>query len=209
MALLHRAELRPTKLELLTSWLPTREWWDGADTTTLRLVASYRFDDPAGDVGIETLLVKADDGPVVQVPVTYRAAPLEGTATLLATMEHSVLGRRWVYDGCTDPVYVSVLATVIETGGTHAEQFVDVEGRLERREPTARVQGSGKAASPAARTGRIVGVVDLAATVISTDALRLTVYRYPGAAGDVATESLTGVWADVSSPLLLAAAAPL
>ena len=29
MALLHQADLRPAKLELLTAWLPTRSWYQG------------------------------------------------------------------------------------------------------------------------------------------------------------------------------------
>lgn len=76
MALLHRANLHPTKLELLAAWLPGRSWFHGQDTADLVRVAGYRFDDPAGAVGIETMLVKAGDGPVHQVPLTYRGAPL-------------------------------------------------------------------------------------------------------------------------------------
>jgi hypothetical protein len=41
-------------------------------------VSAYRFDDPAGEVGIETLLVRRGAGPVLQVPLTYRGAPLAG-----------------------------------------------------------------------------------------------------------------------------------
>ena len=46
------------------------------------------------------------DGSVLHVPVTYRAAPVAGADEhLIGTMEHSVLGRRWAYDGCADPVF--------------------------------------------------------------------------------------------------------
>jgi hypothetical protein len=38
-----------------------------------------RFADPAGEVGIETHLLHMADGQIAQVPVTYRAAPLDGT----------------------------------------------------------------------------------------------------------------------------------
>ena len=41
------------------------------------------------------------------MPVTYRDAPLPGAdAWLIGTMDHSVLGKRWVYDGVGDPVYL-------------------------------------------------------------------------------------------------------
>ncbi|MGH3742660.1 MAG: maltokinase N-terminal cap-like domain-containing protein, partial [Micromonosporaceae bacterium] len=67
MALLHRATLHPTKLELLAGWLPGRRWFRGEAASEVVRVASYRFDDPAGEVGIETMLVRAADGPVLQV----------------------------------------------------------------------------------------------------------------------------------------------
>ena len=96
MAILHRATLVPSKLELLEEWLPRQPWFTGS-AAGLERVAGYRFDDPAGEVGIETLLVRAPGGPLVQVPLTYRAAPLpDGARWLVGTLEHSVLGTRWV-----------------------------------------------------------------------------------------------------------------
>ena len=77
MALLHQAELVPTKLELLAAWLPGRPWYQ-EQAGELARTAAYRFDDPAGEVGIDTILVSAGDGPVYQVPLTYRGAPLDG-----------------------------------------------------------------------------------------------------------------------------------
>ncbi len=56
MALIHHATLRPTKLQLLSDWLPTRSWYDGPKGEVER-VATYRFDDPAGAVGLETMPV--------------------------------------------------------------------------------------------------------------------------------------------------------
>lgn len=56
-------------------------------------VGTYRFDDPDGEVGIETHVLRTADGQVIQVPVTYRDAPLEGAASLLiTTTQHSILG---------------------------------------------------------------------------------------------------------------------
>ena len=98
MALIHKATLNPTKLQLLTSWLPRQTWVTGE--ADLVQVGAYRFDDPAGVVGIETLLLQACDGLVFHVPFTYRGAPLVGAEEfLIGTTEHSVLGTRWVYDG--------------------------------------------------------------------------------------------------------------
>jgi hypothetical protein len=60
------------------------------------------------------------------VPLTYRGAPLEGAErALIGTMEHGVLGRRWAYDGCHDPVLVAELLSLI-TGRTQAQaQSID------------------------------------------------------------------------------------
>jgi hypothetical protein len=80
-------------------------------------VADYRFDDPAGEVGVETILWRTDRGAILQTPLTYRAAPLADAEThLIGTSEHSVLGRRWVYDGCGDHVWAATLAETILTG---------------------------------------------------------------------------------------------
>jgi hypothetical protein len=204
VAILHRAELRPTKLELLNRWLPTRPWYTGPSTPDLSRVASYRFDDPDGEVGIETMLVRAGDGPILQAPLTYRAAPLDGgDAWLLGTSDHSVLGRRWIYDGCGDPVYATALATAILTGGTQAEEFVDVDGSLRRREPSMAVAGSGSAS--AARAVSVVRVDEGDPTVIVAEPVTLTLVRVLGSpAGDGL--ALVGTWDGQTTPLLLARA---
>ncbi|PMB98870.1 CG0192-related protein [Brevibacterium luteolum] len=128
MAQLYDAELSPGKLELVQTWLPSQEW-SGLDAEVpLEVVTSYRFDDPAGEVGIEMHLVRsADDadGPVYQVPVTYRGAPLEGAEdALITTMEHSVLGKRWVYDAVADPVFVEQARRTIAEADTSAEEII-------------------------------------------------------------------------------------
>ncbi|MFF5081030.1 hypothetical protein ACFY36_28605 [Actinoplanes sp. NPDC000266] len=134
MALIHRAQISPTKLELLEGWLPSREWAGDIGGSGLERVAAYRFDDPAGEVGVETLLVRAGDGPVLQVPLTYRGSPLDGgDSWLVGTCEHSVLGRRWVYDAVGDPVYAAALAKAILGGEGQAQEFFETDGRLEPR----------------------------------------------------------------------------
>src|SRR6476619_6774589 len=121
MAIVHKgASIVPTKTEMVTEWMPRQRWYHGkGHVPQLRRVGGFRFEDPEGEVGCETLLL-ADEAVapavVYQVPLTYRSAPLEGAEhALLGTMEHSVLGARWVYDGPHDPVYAAqLLALVLE-----------------------------------------------------------------------------------------------
>lgn len=144
MALLHQAELRPSKIELLEGWASSQPWYAGEVGARLTNVASFRFDDPEGEVGIETLLVRAGDGPTMQVPLTYRSAPLAGgQASLIGTLEHSVLGTRWVYDGVGDPAYLLTAASTVVTGGHQADLLIEVDGEMVQRDPTAVVAGSG------------------------------------------------------------------
>jgi maltokinase len=115
VAVIHTgASLTPGKVDLVASWIADQRWYAAKGRVpALRRLFSWRLDDPDGEVGIETLIL-ADDSttpPVVyQVPVTYRAAPLAGAEhALVGTMEHSVLGTRYVYDGPHDPVYAAQL----------------------------------------------------------------------------------------------------
>src|SRR5690554_6768925 len=143
MALLHQAELRPSKLELVGGWAPSQPWFSG-NGGELTSVGAYRFDDPAGEVGVETLLVRVQAGPVHQVPLTYRGVPLEDADEwLIGTLNHSVLGTRWVYDGLGDPVYLQTVTDAIATGATQAEQYFEVDGKRVQREATAKTLGSG------------------------------------------------------------------
>ena len=138
MALIHRATIRPTKLELLTDWVPGQPWGEPG----LELVGSFRFDDPDGEVGIETLILATAAGHLLQAPLTYRGAPLAGADRfLICTMEHSVLGPRWVYDAVGDPVYVRVLASVLLGAVGQADEIV--EGTDSPREPSMRVTAAG------------------------------------------------------------------
>src|SRR4051794_20682513 len=125
VALIYQAELTPSKPDVLTGWIPRQPWFEGDGGARVTILGSFRFDDPAGEVGIESFLVRfGADSPTLHVPLTYRAEPLElgaGPVGPVATMQHSVLGTRWVYDGARDPVYVAALATTVLTGGTEAE----------------------------------------------------------------------------------------
>ncbi|MFJ8110803.1 1,4-alpha-glucan branching protein [Streptomyces sp. NPDC096132] len=119
MAVIHHTALKPTKLELLTAWLPTRPWYvGGAGEPRLAKAGGFRLDDPQGEVGIEFMVVTDTSGThpaAYLVPLTYRGTPLDGAEhALVGTMEHGVLGRRWAYDGCHDPVLAGQLSALIE-----------------------------------------------------------------------------------------------
>jgi hypothetical protein len=113
MSYIHRTTLTPTKLELLTSWLPAQPWYLGGGTPELVKSGGFRLDDPEGEVGVEFMVTTdtSGDQPVAyHVPFTYRAAPLDAADDgLIGTTEHGVLGKRWVYDGTHDPVLVAEL----------------------------------------------------------------------------------------------------
>jgi len=118
MAIIHHTTLKPTKLELLTTWLPTRPWYVGDGAPELTKAGGFRLDDPEGEVGIEFMVAVDSSGPepvAYLAPLTYRAAPLPGADhALVGTMEHGVLGPRWAYDGCHDPVLYAGLLALIE-----------------------------------------------------------------------------------------------
>lgn len=114
----HDATLTPGKLDLLGPWMWGRRWYAGKDhEPQLRRVGGFRFEDPRGEVGIETILTAdvAVEPPVVyQVPLTYRGSPVAELAdALVGVIEHSVLGTRWVYDGCQDLAYVDRLVALV------------------------------------------------------------------------------------------------
>jgi hypothetical protein len=145
MALLHHATITPTKKELLDAWLPSQAWASGLpEPQELTVVGGYRFDDPDGEVGVEGIVLGAADGGFVHVPLTYRAAPLAGADEhLVGTMEHSALGRRWVYDAEGDPVWHAAVTATVLAGGSGAEEYFEVDGVRETREPLVAVRGSG------------------------------------------------------------------
>lgn len=211
MALIHHATLRPTKLELLAAWLPGRDWYTGPAGEVLR-VGTFRFDDPAGAVGIETMLIRVGDGPVHQVPLTYRDAPLaDGGHWMLGTSEHSVLGKRWIYDGTGDPVYAAALASAILGNTGQAEQFVQVDGRIERHEPSMSIASSATGGAVGPAVGAIHRVVEGDPTLIVTDIVELAVIRRleagTGLAGtELAGTVLTGAWSGQATPMPLASA---
>ncbi|MDT0200429.1 maltokinase N-terminal cap-like domain-containing protein [Nocardioides sp. AE5] len=132
MAIIYRATISPTKLELVEQWLGLAD---------ARQVGSYRFDDPDGEVGIEALLVEAG-GEVRQAALSYRSAPLAGADDhLITTMEHSVLGKRWIHDAQGDPVALAAFARAL-TGEQEQAPLEIWEGdaRVEVLEPTVALE---------------------------------------------------------------------
>ena len=119
MSIIYRTTLVPSKLELITDWLPTRTWYQATGSRpVLEKAGGFRLDDPEGEVGLEFMVVTDASGAEVtpyHIPLTYRGSPLEeGEDALLGTTEHGVLGRRWVYDGTRDPVLVTQLVALIQ-----------------------------------------------------------------------------------------------
>src|ERR1700760_3783365 len=78
MAVIHQTTLSPAKLELLSALLPGQSWYQGR-VPDLARCGGFRLDDPAGEVGLEFMLVSDTSGDVpvtYNVPLTYRGAPL-------------------------------------------------------------------------------------------------------------------------------------
>jgi len=134
------ATLTPHFRDFLPPWVARQPWYRGTGPPALTPVGYFRFEDPDGEVGVETHLVAA--GSVLyQLPMTYRGAPLDRPDALIATAEHSVLGTRWIYDGEADPVWAAELL------------------RLVRTESAAEPSGK-RGVEPAGARGRLLGPVD-------------------------------------------------
>lgn len=139
MAIIHQAELSPSKSEVLQQLLASRSWGEPGE---MRLLGAYRFDDPEGEVGVECHLVEVGET-IFHLPLTYRAAPLPeaGEDALVGTMEHSVLGTRHVYDGLADEVALECFARALAGEQQQAELEVHApDGTTTRREPTVQLR---------------------------------------------------------------------
>ena len=122
--------LPPSILELLLPWVAQQRWYAGKGRVpALRRIGGVRFEDPAGEVGIDVNLMLDESGQTpttYQVPLTYRTARLAGADhALIATVEDRSLGTRYVYDAPHDPAFASALMRLMldeETAtsdGTH------------------------------------------------------------------------------------------
>jgi hypothetical protein len=107
------ATLVPHFRDFLPEWIARQPWCRGSGPEPISAVGFIRFEDPAGQVGLETHLVRR--GPrIYQLPMTYRGAPLVGAEpALIAVAEHSALGTRWIYDATADPVWAAELIRLV------------------------------------------------------------------------------------------------
>lgn len=162
--------------------MPEQDWYPSGDAD-FDVVGRFRFDDPDGEVGIETFLLARPDGEVFHVPLTYRGAPLdEPGAVLIATIEHSVLGQRWVYDATTDPVYTAVVAEVIRTGGRESAQYIEnADGTTTEVPASAHAHGNPGAAG-----------------------VTLDIARRPPAVAEPGPGTLSATWEGAAEPVVLA-----
>lgn len=202
MALFHVATITPTKGDLIADWTPTQPWGPPADVP-IEVIGSYRFDDPDGRVGMETHLVKAGDA-VLQVPLTYRDAPLDGADdAFIVEMQHSVLGTRWVYDGLGDPQFIVMLAAVAMTGQGEALGMALHDGRWYVSPSKVRIQGGGWSQMRVAVDGFEITHHDGTSAVLRNDRFELVVHRRP-VPGPRPAIGLTATWDGQSNPVVLA-----
>ena len=133
MAVIHDTTMTPTKRELLVRWLPGQPWFGGGAEELAR-AGGFRLDDPAGEVGLEFVVIRVADAAYL-VPMSYRGAPLAGAeAGLIGTSEHGVLGPRWIYDGEQDPVLQAQLAALVR-----GETVAQAQGVSNTPDPTVLV----------------------------------------------------------------------
>lgn len=158
MASIHRTTMTPTKLELLTDWLPKQSWYAGdAATPELVKAGGFRLDDPAGAVGIEFMVVvdaSGQESVAYLVPMSYRDAALDGAPAeaLIGTSEHGVLGTRWIYDGVHDPVLMAQLGALLR-----GEAIPQQQSESDTPDPTVTVHGTGPADGLDVQVNRVLG----------------------------------------------------
>ncbi|WP_080792741.1 CG0192 family protein [Corynebacterium pacaense] len=123
IAKIYKTTLDPTKEAVARAWVGD-----------VKLVGSYRLVDTVDDAtGIEVLIASDPDGRLVQIPFTYRSQEINPEQTL-TTIEHGVLGTRWVTNALGDPVAVREFIRTILTGDHGAtrddgvEAYLDVHG---------------------------------------------------------------------------------
>lgn len=174
MASIHRTTMTPTKIELLTEWLPRQSWYEGtARTPELVRAGGFRLDDPEGEVGIEFMIVVDGSAPepvAYLAPLGYRGAALEGVPgeALIGTSEHGVLGTRWIYDGVHDPVVTERLRALLR-----GEAVPQHQSESDTPDPTVTVHGGGPRDATDVRVTRVLRAAPPAAEVARGSARHL------------------------------------
>jgi hypothetical protein len=115
------ANLVPSFARFLPGWIAAQPWYEGTGVPSLTLVGLIRIEDPGGEVGMESHLVRGS-GTTYHVPMTYRGRPLPAGSGLITTADHSELGKRWIYDAEYDPVWVAEVLRLVGTGSSTRPQ---------------------------------------------------------------------------------------
>jgi len=176
VAKFHVATNTPPKPVLIADWVREQPWAPSA-TAAVEVVGSIHLEDPDGEVGMQIYVVESD-GAMFQVPVTYRDAPLPAApAALIGTVEHSVLGLRYVHDGVYDDQLVTVLAGVASAGYGQSLGFAQHEGRWYAWPDELRLHGSGVLPEPLPVDRFTLEGDDGGRVVLQNDHLKLTLHR--------------------------------
>lgn len=201
MAIFHMATNTPPKSEIIAAWLYEQPWGP-ATGAPIDLVASFHLDDPDGQVGMQVFIVNVA-GVLHQVPLTYRAAAVpELEPAFIATMEHSMLGTRYLYDGLADERFVLVLAGVAACGYGQALGFANYDGRWHAVPDQVLIQGTGAIGGRVAIDGFERSHGDGDTVVMANERLELTFFRSLGER-PLPAIGLTGTWAGQPTPLSL------
>lgn len=140
----------------------------------------------------------------MQIPLTYRDGPVDGLEDALITeMEHSVLGKRWVYDGLRDPRLIVMLAAVAMTGQGEALGMAVYDGRWFIAPSNVRIHGGGWTHERVPVDGFELMTDEAAGSVLRNDRFELTLFRRPMPAPR-SPMGLTATWDGQRDPILLA-----
>lgn len=145
------ASVKPSALELVNDWIGRQPWFVG--NPALELVGTFKFEDPDGEVGLHNMIVRSR-GHLYYVPVTWRSEMLPGWADLIGEAQHTVLGRRYLYNAETDPVFMDELRRVIVEADTDSEVRTTSGDVRERK---IEVQGNGEPCDGRVRVVRRFG----------------------------------------------------
>jgi hypothetical protein len=127
----------------------------------------------------------------------------DAEAALVGTLEHSVLGTRWVYDGLRDPCYVRMLAAVSLTGHGQSVGMVELEGRWHAARSPITIHGGGWNEGGALVDGFDLATDDAAASLLRNDAFEMVVHRRP-VAGPQPAVGLSATWEGQDDGVVLA-----
>lgn len=201
MGLFHVATSKPTKIDLVTNWLPTQPWAPVGDSR-VEVLGSCHFDDPEGDVGMQLFILSVADT-VLHVPLTYRAAALgDAEDALLGTIEHSVLGVRYIYDGLRDDTFIRSLVGATLTGQGNALGMLHHEGRWLVSPATLRLHGGGWGyeRAPVDRLATVEPTADR--VEFRSDRFELDVFRRPTSQAQPPI-GLSVTWQGQTTPVLI------